>query len=372
MNSEITVQEMEDLILKVEEFYKTMGNPKMGINFLAEQITKRLKSDRDYILCIEGLKGTGKSNFALLLALMMAKYNGLYKSKVSGQVVKAVGRTKPMDKDKWDRLSVDFDFDKNFSFLDDAKQIKKKFFATSRFGALVLDEGSKALHKYKWSDKLQQMLVGLSDSERWQNKATIICIPNFRELTTTFRNDRIRMRIYIYKRDDVNNYASGVIGVRDPGRWSIDPWYLDDNFKIYEHILRKYSFSDRTTSRIQFAESKLKGYVGTIHFPSIKTLAPSIWDKYFNYKVKYAMAQNNEEEDIEAEESKRITKWRYALKMVIAELKRTNPKITWTELSRLTSVSVSAVKRAYEQVYNMNDSDITSKIPQEEQKEPMN
>lgn len=56
-DDKISVEEIDDLIKKVEEFYFERGNPRMNIIWLANLILKRLKLDRDYFINIEGLKG---------------------------------------------------------------------------------------------------------------------------------------------------------------------------------------------------------------------------------------------------------------------------------------------------------------------------
>ena len=53
----ISVEEMEDLIIKVKEFIAERGNPRMNPIWLSNLIIRRLRGDRDYYINCEGEKG---------------------------------------------------------------------------------------------------------------------------------------------------------------------------------------------------------------------------------------------------------------------------------------------------------------------------
>lgn len=57
VNDKVTVEEIEELMKNVEEFYNVRGNPKVNIVWLANLVLKRLMLDRDYYINIEGIKG---------------------------------------------------------------------------------------------------------------------------------------------------------------------------------------------------------------------------------------------------------------------------------------------------------------------------
>jgi intein/homing endonuclease len=160
----ISVEEMDSFLENVKLFYEERGSPKVNAVYLADLFLKRLKNDLDYYVNCEGQKGYGKSNLMLLMSLLQVRYAGVYKRKLDGKLFKVLPRTKPMDKEKFERLTVGFKFNLNMSFLDDFKDVERKYHALDKYQSFVIDEGSKNLHKHKWMDNLQFKLVQLSDS----------------------------------------------------------------------------------------------------------------------------------------------------------------------------------------------------------------
>lgn len=340
-DDKISVEEIDDLIKKVEEFYFERGNPRMNIIWLANLILKRLKLDRDYFINIEGLKGTGKSNFILLLSLIQTRYSGIYKDTKTGALIKVMPRVKPMT-NRYKQLSVGFSFRNNMSFLDESDDVKRKFNGIDRYHPLIIDEGSKNLHKYQWNNKLQFLLVRMSDTERWQNKSVYVCFPNFKELNPAFRNDRIMMRIYLYDRNKNQGYSSCILSLKDENRYNSDPWHNDENAKEYEYILRKTNIAMRTPAHILMAERKLKNYAGNFEVPSLEKIAPRIWDIYMKYKTYYA---NKDAAGInlkEEEESVKVTKLKVNVRKLIDYVQKNLPDLTKKDLQKISGLSQPA------------------------------
>ena len=342
---------------KVEKFIADIGSPRMNIIWLANTILRRLHKDRDFYVNAEGEKGSGKSNLTLLLALIMCRYAGTWRNKYTGKLIKVLPRISPPPPE-YKQLTVDFDFDKNVSFLDRSEELKDKFFAIDRYMPFIVDEGSKNLHKYGWQNKLQQMLIQLSDTERYQNKSFFVCFPNFKELTLVFRNDRIRMRLYVYARHTKQKYASCIISLRDISRWTSDPWHIEENAKIFESILKRVSPAVRTWRHILHAEKKLKCYAGNFDFPSLKDIAPKIWDIYYKYKIKNAQEEHKPEEPKENLMYKNaINRWKYASKMLLHFVRQNNPDVKWDDLTLLTNTSKKTLYEVYKQVFEDVDDD---------------
>lgn len=332
---------MYDLMDKVYKFIERCGNPKINIVWLADTILTRLKNDLDYFINAEGFKGYGKSNLMLLIALIQCRYAGLWKNKETGKVVKVLPRTTPLPP-PWEHIEISFSFSKNMSFLDDSKAIKDKFNSLDKYMPLIIDEGSKNLHKYNWQNKMQFMLVQLSDTERYQNKSVFVCFPNFRELNPVFRNDRIMMRLYLYHRNAQENYSSCIISLRDVNRYVIDPWHTDLNAKDFEYLLRKTPTATRTARSIISAERKLKGYAGDFEVPSLRYIAPKIWKIYYTYKTENAKREYGET-DGELPDSKNVTKWKYTLKNIIKYLKDNNPDMTMKQIAEICKSKPSII-----------------------------
>jgi len=339
----ISVKEMDELLQGVYDFYEERNNPKMNALWLSNLVLRRLRNDKDFYVNIEGETGMGKSNLTLLLALLMCRYAGKWKHKVTGKIVKTFPRTTPLHQD-WEQISVEFDFDMNMSFLDKTEELKNKYNSLDRYQPFIIDEGSKNLHKYGWQNKLQQMLVQMSQTERYQNKAFFVCFPNFKELTATFRNDRIKMRLYIYARHTNQNYASCIISMKDVNRWISDPWHMEENAKSFQYLLRRIPAASRSSTHILFAEKKLKGYSGAFDFPSLKVISPRIWKLYMKYKVDNATKE--QEDTIEdKKESNAVMRWKYATKQLIYYVQDKFPEFKMKDFVQLTNVSQTTLSK---------------------------
>lgn len=344
--NQITVEEMNYFIDSIYKFINELGNPKQNIIWLSNIIIRRLKSDFDMYSIIEGNRGRGKSSLLIMLSLLICRYAGLYKNKKTGKIVKVLPRTTPMS-DDWERLTVSFDFKKHISFLDNVEDVKKKFNSISKYEPFGLDEGSKNLHRQNWASKMQFMLVKLSDTQRYQNKAFFICFPNFRELNSVFRNDRVMLRLYVYERGQC------IISLKDPNRYALDPWHLDSNFDTTEYYLKRYPIISRGPKQILYAESKTKNYAGNFAFPDLKKIAPRIWEVYYKYKVENAQKDINDDET--TKDSKSVLKWKAAVKSVVRFLKETMPELSISKISSILKIS----KITYSELMN-------NKLPNED------
>jgi len=340
----ITVEEIEDLCRKVEAFYAERGNPKINIVWLADLILKRLTNDLDYYINVEGTKGFGKSNLILLLSLIQCRYSGIWENTITKKKVKVYPRTKPLPKE-WKHIEYGFQFKKNMSFLDDAGEMKKKFYSIDKYMPFIVDEGSKNLHKYQWATKLQFMLVQMSDTERYQNKSFYICFPNFKELNPTFRNDRVNMRLYLFNKNVTKHYAQCIISIRDVNRHVLDKWHTDDNAKKFEDLLRNVPTATRAPHHVLYAESKLQGYAGYFDVPELKIIAPRIWDIYMHYKITNAQRQKDDT-PIEEEESKRMQSLKLNNYRLIQFLKLKFPDISNVKIGEIMNCSASFVSKS--------------------------
>jgi energy-coupling factor transporter ATP-binding protein EcfA2 len=338
---EITIEDIDRLMLGVEKFYEERPS-KMNLVWLANTILKRLRTDKDYWVNCEGIKGSGKSNLILLLALLIHRYSGLWQNKVTGKVVRVLPRTTPLSPE-WEHIKLGFEFNKNMSFLDSHQDVKNKYNSLDKYGAMIIDEGSKNLHKYNWQSKTQFMLVQMSDTERYQNKCCFVCFPNFKELNPTFRNDRIMARLYVYYRSNAKRYSSCILSVKDENRHIIDPWHTDTNAKMYEDSLKKIPFGARSPEHILRAERRLKGFAGSFDIPSIKHLSPKLWRIYMTYKIENAQKELTDVDEKEIEWEKKMYRWKYAANSLITFIKEKLPYVTLKELGIISSLSSSQI-----------------------------
>jgi hypothetical protein len=346
-NPEISVEEIQDLMQKVEEFIAERGNPSCNIIWLANLILKRLMQDRDYFANIEGIRGAGKSNFILLLALIQCRYAGVWRERKTGRLVKVLPRLKPLDPEEWEHVKFGFSFDNNMSFLDEAEAVRAKFYGLDRYMPFIIDEGSKNLHKYEWNSKLQFLLVRMSDTERYQNKSVYVCFPNFKELNSAFRNDRIMMRIYLYDRK--KDFSSAIITLKDVNRYVTDPWHTDENAKQFEYHLRRRPAATRSAADILYAEKKLAGFAGNFDIPSLEKLAPRIWDIYMKYKIYHAQKDTESSLPDEEKDSKKVLKWKFVARRLIDYIKNTSPGTKVEAMAKLSGLSRSLYRELIDQ-----------------------
>lgn len=224
------------------------------------------------------------------------------------------------------------------SYLDDTKDVKKKYFELDKYMPFAIDEGSKSLHRQKWQDSLSFSLVKLSDVSRYQNKVFFICFPHFAELNSIFRNDRIMLRLYVYHRNVDKHFASCIMSLKDTNRYVLDSWHTDDNARMYEDILKRTPPALRNHNHILYAEKKLKGFAGDFDFPELKIIAPRIWNIYLRYKIMHA-EKDNAENGEEETESTRILRWKVASRNLIEWVRNQFPKMTYPEIAKIMNVA---------------------------------
>lgn len=210
---------------------------------LAKYIKQRLKQDWDLVIAITGEQGVGKSTIAIILAQLIDKK---------------------------------FDFERNMSFIPSADEIAKKFNELPQYSAYVIDEAIRSLYKLEWYNVVQQAIVKMYQTERYQNKATIIVIPRFRDLTENFRNQRVNIWINIMKR------GSAVAYRRDKDKDIKDPWHFDENIKKKEARFKNKNLNQIRFKEKVYFETKLKNYLLSFNYDD---LSPELKERYTQFKL---------------------------------------------------------------------------------------
>jgi hypothetical protein len=194
----------------------------MTIERMASLIKKRLNEDNDLVLAITGDEGDGKSTLGV-------------------HVCKAVDNK--------------FDFIKNVCYYPSYNELQEKFKALEPLQAYLIDEAIKIANKKKWMEKLQQDIIEMYATERWQNKLSVMLIPRFTDFTENLRNHRIKIWIHIIKR----GYA--VIFIREKHNiFEPDPWRIRQNTKIINNKLKNLK-----TTEININDS-LSMFAETVNF----------------------------------------------------------------------------------------------------------
>ena len=200
-----------------------------GIVRLGNIIRKRLRKDFDFVCAITGeQEGIGKTTLAYHLA-------------------KAI--------------DPKFNFKRNMAFLPDYQEIEVMFKDMPQYSCLVIDEAIKSLHKHKWAERFQQRIIEMYATERYQNKATIVVIPRFKDLTENFRNHKVHLWIHVLTR------GLAVVYKKIYDKDLTDIWLLEQNIKRKELFLK--TNSNVSLSKRLDLERSSKNYLMEIRFPDL-------------------------------------------------------------------------------------------------------
>ena len=269
----------------------------------ANMIIKRLKLDWDIVIAITGEEGSGKSSLAIWLGFLIQRL---------------------------------FNLEKNIAYLPSSKQIKQKFNTLPPFSVFVVDEAVKGLHKYKWFDEVQQTVIELYATERFQNKCSLMLMPRFRDFTENFRNHRIKVWIHIINRNSKEGKAIAVAYLRDDDKDAKDPWHFDENIKMKKKKFSRKSIVSRTVVEKLSYEKKTLNYLFDFEFPK---LPKDIEKQYTLLK----MASRKEIDEAEEPEKKRIDLWKNSVRKAIKMYKRENKDVTQAELGKVFGLAQKTV-----------------------------
>ena len=194
-------------------------------------------ADFDCVIAITGTEGVGKSS----LAYWVAKFT---------------------DKK--------FSLEKSFVFSPETQDAIKQVKELHQYGAIVMDEGIKLAYKLEWYKKVQRLLNKVYTINRNENKVTIICIPNFLDLSKYFRDHRILFWIHVYAR------GKAAVFMKLDNPFSNDIWQMDKNNKQFLKGGKKLLFSsDESVDRIKASTN----FFANIEFPPLPD------DIYKDYKI---------------------------------------------------------------------------------------
>jgi len=245
-----------------ELLFKYIPKEQFDPKFLA--FVKRIrhllrKEDRDVILGITGFEGIGKSNLGILLTML---------------------------------IDDDFDFDNNVSYVPSSKEIVLEFEKINQFGCYMIDEAIRGLYKMNFQNSLQQAVIKMYATSRYQNKCSILIIPRFLDFTEHFRNHRIRTWINVCDRGEA------IVYIKDPDQSVLDCWHLKDARKKKKRLLSKRISSISVDERMR-EERKLTTYLTDFKFPKLPQELKDIYElKRREANIK-ARVIDGDEDDIE-------------------------------------------------------------------------
>lgn len=168
---------------------------------LCKLIVKRLKRDWDIVVAITGEEGIGKSSLAIRMGMM---------------------------------IDPEFDLERNIIYIPSYKQIVDKItHDLPRYSVVIVDEAIKTMYKRRFANRLQIFLNTIYSICRKENKASILCMPDFQDFDRFFRQHRILLWIHILER------GKAVVFVRDWSPFTRDKWWMDENQKVLEKHVRR-------------------------------------------------------------------------------------------------------------------------------------
>lgn len=288
-------------------------------------VKRRLRQDWDIVIAISGEEGSGKSTLGMLLG-------GL--------------------------IDHRFDFDKNVSFLPDAKEITEEFRALRKYQCYVIDEAIRALYKMNFMSNLQQTLVQMWATERFQNKATIMIIPRFRDLTENFRNHRVKIWIHVITR------GHAIVYVRDDDPHTMDPWLFDYMAKYKAKAYGRRNITEVDMERRLKLERKMKNYLFDFTFPDLDPLAKNEYE-YLKHQSRLTYLDQEKEREAGAE-GKMATRYRESRDWLIWNLINTHSKGKVRETQDMLCEKLALSKATLKKIIKKGNEEAKDAIDREE------
>lgn len=236
----------------------------MRLNFkdFAQKLVRRCQKDWDICIAVTGEEGVGKSSFAI-------------------QLCRRIGQ---------------FRLGRNVLFSPRSDDIKNMITQLPKYSPVLLDEAIKVLYKMNFSSKVQKVLNQFYTLCRQENQISIFVIPTFNDLSTFYRNHRVKIWIHILER------GIGIVFIKDsnPLVKRDDCWHLEDTEKLFKKV--NFNMLSRQTKIKWLARNKC--FVGTLKF---KDLPPNIAEKY-KYLKTVKKYEPGEEDKPESERIKEMKK----------------------------------------------------------------
>lgn len=247
-----------------------------------EEITDTLRqtaeTDRDNLIAVDGLAGTGKST----LAIKMCKKGC-----------------------EW------FDMQRDILY---SRQEIMDWIATAKPGSWGLgDEIINALFKRDFASRGQKFLLKILDMCRDRNLTLIMCLPNFWALDKHILDGRLRLRIHVAK--------TGLAYMWKP---STNPFAPDRWYRKYNEVVC-YNWDYYQNAR------RTKGFIGFLHFGDMGVREKETYLKI--KKEKKQMLKELEEKEEQKEEINRKRSVDFGKNMVLVWLRRNGYLRTgWIEM----------------------------------------
>jgi len=202
----------------------------------------RISENKDAVICVCGERGMGKSSFAVLTALCLRKYG------------------------------MKFDFGNLFYGPDCLEDAINRIVST-RKSVFIFDEMIDFAYSRDAMSSLNKNIAKLLTKSRKLNHIFFFCIPRFRNLDTTIRNDVVHYWIEVYWKSEAgrhhDRFALAGFFRKDRNPLAEDPWGISG---MREERLRVYTPRDQL--RLM---KKIRSFLCSLRYPPLPVV---IEEKY--------------------------------------------------------------------------------------------
>lgn len=197
-------------------------------------LKERTDNNKDAVVAVCGERGMGKSSFAI----------------VSGMILHHLG--------------LNFDFDNIYYGTRDINKAIGKI-TSSQKTVFVFDEMIDFGYSRDAMSRLNKTIAKILTKSRKLNNIYFFCIPRFRNLDSTIRNDVVHYWIDVFwksqNKEQKSRFAMAALFRKDRNPVAVDPWGVDDI-----KLVKKRAFTPHDTLMVC---NKIRSYVCSLVFPPI-------------------------------------------------------------------------------------------------------
>jgi hypothetical protein len=245
-----------------------------------------------------------------------------------------------------------FDLIQNISYIGDPREVKEKFFKIKSENAIIADEALSSLHKWSWQSSFQQDLVKLIQTERWQRKVVILCIPRIVDLAENVRSHSTHIWIKVLRR------GHAVVHVKRDIDESLDAWYLNEGIKYKDKFWRGKHLAEIPFNEVLKSERAKRTYLFDFEFPALPQPVEKV------YKKLKAEEHLKRDESEEVTETKPEREWKERFFRAIKVIKGLNPKITKTKIFKELGIGKETLVKLLQE-FDPKDDLFRIKTPEE-------
>lgn len=194
---------------------------------LVKALRKRLRNDKDAVVVVTGERGIGKSVCSWVLS-------------------------KEIDKNA--------KIDKNVLFDPQVSKLKDIIYGFPKFSATSVDELIRIGYRRNWFKQGNKLLVELYNLCRYQNQASILCIPNFNDIDSDLQ-DLVTFWVFVVNRGVCVVFRS------DKNPFTSDKWHMRDNEKLLRDEFKGKPLHYFTDSEFIRALERVPNFVCWFTFP---------------------------------------------------------------------------------------------------------